>query len=74
MGKPQSQSGHFLTLPGFKPKPPSLHQVTIPTILHQLLPSCQVTTRIQIGYMQHMAFPFDMPVVHATIPGLITQF
>jgi len=73
LGKPHSQSGHFLSLPGFKPKPPSLQQVTIPNIKHQLLPSCQVTTKIQIGQLQQVAFPFDMPVVHATIPGLITQ-
>jgi hypothetical protein len=27
LGKPQSQSGHFLSLPGFKPKPTSLNQL-----------------------------------------------
>jgi len=52
LGKPQNQSGHFLSLPEFEPKPSSPKQVTIPTLLHQLPPNCQVNTRIQIGQMQ----------------------
>ena len=73
LGKPQNQSGHFLSLPGFEPDPSSLQQVTIPTILLKLLPNCQVTTRNQISQMQPVAFPFDTPVVYATIPGLFIQ-
>jgi len=73
LGKPQSQSGNLLSLPRFKPEPSSLQQVTIPTILLQLLPNCQVTTRIQIGQMQPVACQFDIPIVHAAIPGLFTQ-
>jgi hypothetical protein len=73
LGKPQSQSENLLSLPGFEPKPSSLQQVTIPTILLQLLPNCQVTTRIQIGQMQPEACQFDMPVVHAAIAGLFIK-
>jgi hypothetical protein len=65
LGKPQSQCGHCLSLPGFEPKPSSLWQVTIPTILLQLLSNSLVTTRIQIGQMQPVAYHFDMSVVHA---------
>jgi len=73
LGKPQSQSGHFLSVPGFKPEPSSLQQVTIPNIVLQLLLNYQFNTRIQIGQMQPVACQFDMPVVHAAIAGLFTK-
>ena len=61
------------SLPGFDPEPSGLQQVTISTILPQPLQNCQVTTRIPIGQMQHVACQFDMSVVQAAIAGLFTQ-